>query len=85
MCRDSLFTRNANEATVDRAKDAVLDDIIATGHERPLQMRDLLGAIESVQPSTVDWLRTAKNLVKYGGGDRAYQDVEKYLKSVRLS
>jgi hypothetical protein len=37
-----------------------------------------------MQPSTLDWLRTARNLVKYAGADASYSDVEKYLKTHKL-
>ncbi len=30
-----------------------------------------------------DWLRTARNLVKFSGADNSYKDVEQYLKRVR--
>ncbi|WP_395858046.1 hypothetical protein [Cystobacter fuscus] len=42
-----------------------------------------LEAARASQPSTLDWLRTAKNLVKYGGGDGACRDVEAYLRPLR--
>ena len=31
-----------------------------------------------------DWLRTARNLVKYAGGDDSYRDLERYLKANKL-
>jgi predicted Zn-dependent protease len=52
-------------------------------HERPIGEADLLAAAQQVQPSTLDWLRTARNLVKYAG-DGSYRDVEAYLKTVKL-
>jgi len=38
-----------------------------------------------VQASTLDWLRTARNLVKYAGADSSYSDVEQYLKKHKLT
>ena len=38
-----------------------------------------------MRPSTLDWLRTARNLVKYAGADDAYRDVEDYLKKNKIS
>ena len=35
-------------------------------------------------PTTKDWLRTARNLVKYAGGDDSYRDLERYLKANKL-
>jgi hypothetical protein len=35
-------------------------------------------------PSTLDWLKTARNLVRYAGGDDGYAEVERYLKEHKL-
>lgn len=72
------------DGIVDLAKERVLADIIASGNERPLSQADLQHACEAVTPSTLDWLRTARNLVRYGG-EGGYKDIEKYLKTVRMS
>ena len=69
---------------LDLAKERVLHEILDSGAERPLSGEDLRVALEEVQPSTLDWLRTARNLVKYAGADASYRDVERYLKQVRL-
>lgn len=62
----------------------MLGEIVESGRERPLNQRDLEAALREVQPSTIDWLKTARNLVKYAGADASYRDVEKYLKSVKI-
>lgn len=72
------------DGIVDEAKDRVLADIMDGGEERVITQQDLLAAAGEIEPSTLDWLRTARNLVKYGGSDRSYKDVEAYLKKVRL-
>ena len=41
-------------------------------------------SLGNLQPSTVEWLRTARNLVKYAGDDGSYRDVESYLKKTRM-
>ena len=61
----------------------MLADILDSGSERLLSSGDFIEALDSVVPSTVDWLRTAKNLVRFSGADNAYKDVEKYLKKVK--
>jgi hypothetical protein len=45
---------------------------------------DFQHAFSTMQPSTQDWLRTARNLVKYAGDDGSYRDVEAYLKKSRM-
>jgi hypothetical protein len=62
----------------------VLEEHIAGGVERPLRHADLVRAARSCKASTLDWLRTARNLVKYAGADDAYGDVDAYLKSNKL-
>ncbi|WNG17054.1 ATP-binding protein [Cystobacter fuscus] len=71
------------DGIIEEAKERVLADIVERGVERSLTQADLLEAARASQPSTLEWLRTAKNLVKYGG-DGAYRDVEAYLKAHRL-
>ena len=71
------------DGIIEEAKDRVLADIMEGGEERVLTQDDLLAAIRDFEPSTMDWLRTARNLVKYGGADKSYKDVEAYLKSKR--
>jgi len=72
------------DGLIDLAKDTVLADILDSGEERVLTQRDFADALESIEPSTLDWLRTARNLVKFGGATGGYKDVSRYLKSVKL-
>ena len=41
-------------------------------------------AIADTPASTLEWLKTARNLVKYGGAGGSYKDVEQYLRSAKL-
>ena len=73
------------DGLIDNAKDSALSDILDSGNERPLQQADFVDALETTIPSTIDWLKTARNLVKYGGADSSYKDVERYLKKNKLT
>lgn len=73
------------EAVVDLAKDYVLEEHLAQNIERGIRQQDLLRAARSAHASTLDWLRTALNLVKYAGADDTYGDVGRYLKTHKLS
>jgi SpoVK/Ycf46/Vps4 family AAA+-type ATPase len=64
------------EGFVELAKEYALEDHISRGIERAIAQADLIQAVRSVRPSSLDWLRTARNLVKYAGADDAYRDVE---------
>ncbi len=68
------------DGLIDQAKDIVLGEILESGVERDINQDDLLTALELVTPSTSEWLKTARNLVKFSGGDNSYKEVEKYLK-----
>lgn len=72
------------DGIIDQAKEEVLDAVIQGDEDRVITQEDLLGAAEQSDPSTLDWLKTAKTLVKYGGRNPAYKEVEKYLRSARL-
>lgn len=72
------------DGVIELAKDAVLAEILDGGAERPLSQADLAAAIDETTPSTTEWLKTARNLVKFGGAGSAYGDVEKYLRASKL-
>lgn len=66
---------------VELATENVLEEILLSGNERPITTDDLVMALQELQPSTLDWLRTAKNYVKYANQSGLYNDVEKYLRA----
>jgi SpoVK/Ycf46/Vps4 family AAA+-type ATPase len=80
----SHFSGADIDGLVELAKDYVLEEYVAENKERSIRQEDLERAARSMQPSTLDWLRTARNLVKYAGADSSYSDVERYLKSHKL-
>jgi SpoVK/Ycf46/Vps4 family AAA+-type ATPase len=72
------------DGLVELAKDFVLEEYVASSRERPIRQDDLQRAARTMQPSTLDWLRTARNLVKYAGADAGYAEVDRYLKTHKL-
>ena len=72
------------DALVERAKEYVITEYLETRREREISQDDLRRAAEELVPTTQDWLRTARNLVKYAGGDDSYRDLERYLKANKL-
>jgi ATP-dependent 26S proteasome regulatory subunit len=73
------------EGLVELAKDYVLEEHLTHDIERGVRQQDLLRAAQSATASTLDWLRTARNLVKYAGADDAYSEVGRYLKTHKLA
>lgn len=72
------------DGLIDLAKESTLHDILAGNPERPIGPADIAYALDLMQPSTVEWLKTARNLVRYAGSDDSYRDVEKYLKQTKF-
>ncbi|MES2318913.1 MAG: AAA family ATPase [Pseudomonadota bacterium] len=72
------------DGLLDLAKESVIHDIIGGGAERPIGPADIAYALDASTASTLDWLKTARNLVRYAGSDASYKDVEKYLKQAKL-
>jgi len=72
------------EGVVETAKDFALEDHVTHNIERSITQQDLLRAAKEARASTLDWLRTARNLVKYAGADDSYGEVERYLKTHKL-
>ena len=80
---NTTFKYNS-DGVIDQAKEYTLSDIIESGIEREITQKDMELAISEANPSTIDWLKTARNLVKYAGADDSYKEVEKYLKKSKL-
>jgi SpoVK/Ycf46/Vps4 family AAA+-type ATPase len=67
------------ENVCERAAERVLMEILETGVERPIGMKDLEESVGELQPSTLEWFRTVKNYVKYANQSGLYDEVDKYL------
>jgi SpoVK/Ycf46/Vps4 family AAA+-type ATPase len=71
------------DGLIELAKESAVADGLA-GHERSLAASDFDFAMRQMRPSTLDWLRTVRNVVKYAGDDGSFAEVEQYLKRVKL-
>ncbi|WP_342746190.1 ATP-binding protein [Paenibacillus donghaensis] len=78
--RTEFFSGADIENLCERAAERVLEEILETQVERPIRMSDVEAVLQEVRPSTLEWLRTAKNYVKYSNQSGIYNDVEEYLK-----
>lgn len=78
-----LFSGADIENVVETAAEYVITDIMKTGLERRINMGDLGNAVKNTKPSTIEWLRTIKNYVKYANQSGIYDDVEKYINGVK--
>ncbi|CEG28733.1 ATP-binding protein [Bacillus sp. B-jedd] len=64
--RTPLYSGADIENIVELASEQVLAEIMDGGHERPITMEDLLNAINQTKPTTLEWLATIKNYIKFG-------------------
>lgn len=71
------------DGLIELAKESALLDGL-DGVERGLDMADFEAALTALQPSTLEWLRTVRNVVKYAGDDASFRDVGTYLKQHRM-
>lgn len=68
------------EAAVDVAIEAKLRAAIEEGAPSPVRTKDLMKALEALNPTTREWFATAKNYALYSNQGGAYDDILKYLK-----
>jgi SpoVK/Ycf46/Vps4 family AAA+-type ATPase len=77
--KTELYSGADIENVVELATENVLTEILEKGSERLILMLDLIEAIESTKPSTIEWLRTIKNYVKYANQSGQYDEIEQFL------
>jgi SpoVK/Ycf46/Vps4 family AAA+-type ATPase len=82
--RTEHFSGADIDGLIEFAKELVLGEALSSGTERALANADFDLALRDMQPSTLEWLRTVRNVVKYAGDDASYRDVERYLKATKL-
>jgi SpoVK/Ycf46/Vps4 family AAA+-type ATPase len=78
--KTAFFSGADIENVCDQAAEHILSEIIETGNERNIETNDLIQALTEVQPTTLDWLRTVKNYIKYANQTGMYDEVQKYLR-----
>jgi SpoVK/Ycf46/Vps4 family AAA+-type ATPase len=67
------------------AAELALEASIESGTPRPIAATDLERALEEVQPSTIPWLKTARNYAEFAGEGGTYAELLEYLRSVELA
>jgi SpoVK/Ycf46/Vps4 family AAA+-type ATPase len=83
--RTDLFSGADLAHLCDSAAEAALEDSIARGTPRPIEMQDFERALHEITPSTVAWLHTARNFAQFAGEGGAYDDLLAYLRERRLA
>ncbi len=78
-----LYSGADIENVVEVATENVISEIMSSELERPIKMEDLLNAIKNTKPSTIEWLKTIKNYVKYSNQSGLFNDVAIYLEKYK--
>lgn len=76
-----LFSGADLHGVVERAVDAVIDETLEAGRDVLIGQAHLEQAVAAARPTTVDWLRTARNYVEFANDGGRYDDVRSYLAS----
>ena len=61
--------------------DAVIDEALSSGGDVEVEQRHLDAALTELRPTTLDWLRTARNYVEFANHGGRYDDVLTFLDS----
>jgi transitional endoplasmic reticulum ATPase len=82
LARATAFFSGADlRALVERAIDRVIDEALDSGTEPPLTDSHLERALVGLQPSTLEWLQTARNYVEFANQGGRYDEVAAFLRS----
>lgn len=78
--RTPLYSGADIENIVEIAAEKVLEEVMEHGIERLITMEDLLEAIHVTKPTTIEWLTTIKNYIKYANQGGIYNEAAAYIK-----
>ncbi|GAA1673107.1 AAA family ATPase [Kribbella yunnanensis] len=76
-----MFSGADLRALIDRGVDRVIDEALAGGGEPPLAMHHLADVLNTMKPSTLDWLHRVRSYIEFANQSERYDDVASYLKS----
>ncbi|MDR0287856.1 MAG: ATP-binding protein, partial [Clostridiales bacterium] len=83
--KSQFFSGADIENVVALSAERILEKVLKTGNENlKISQRDLLETLSSVKPSTLGWLKTVGDFVKYSNQTGFYNDVDKYLRKNKI-
>ncbi|KHL15706.1 ATPase family protein associated with various cellular activities (AAA) [Mumia flava] len=77
--RTDFYSGADLRAVVDRAAEYAIEHALDTGDDQPIGTSELLGAAAEVRPTTLDWLRRARDFLEFADSDE-WDDVRTFLK-----
>lgn len=69
---------------VELATERALTEALKSGNLRDITGADFQSALKESKPSTMEWLRRAKNYVNFANQDGMYDDLDQYLEKARI-
>jgi SpoVK/Ycf46/Vps4 family AAA+-type ATPase len=78
-----LYSGADIQNVIELASEYVISDILETGIERDIRMKDIELAIVETTPSTLEWISTVKNIIKFSD-NKFYDEVRKFIKKHKL-
>jgi len=82
--RTELFSGADLEHVVESAIETALTDSLKAGSVRPIDSKDIEGALLRIRPSTTEWFATAKNFATYANDGGQFDEVLAFIKRHRL-
>lgn len=82
--RTELFSGADLVAVCEDATRAAMADAVESGVARPISEADLLGALQTRRPSTLEWLRMARNHAEFANHDGVFDDLLEFLRRHRI-
>jgi AAA+ superfamily predicted ATPase len=77
--RTSGFSGADLENVIDTAADHAIEASMEDEVERPIDLAHVKGALQTVKPTTLEWLTTARNYARYANEAGLYDDVLAFL------
>ena len=71
-------------ALVENACELALRDAIKFGNARNVTVTDFQRSLKEMRPTTMEWLRRAKNYVTYANQDGFYNELSQYIAAARI-
>lgn len=69
---------------IETAIEFALEDSLASGQVRPLQMADFTRAMRDINPSTQAWFETARNYALFANDGGSYDELVQYIREHKL-
>jgi SpoVK/Ycf46/Vps4 family AAA+-type ATPase len=76
-----LFSGADLRALIDQSVDLVIEEALDTGMEPPIAMSHIEETLTKMQPTTLEWLASARNYVEFANQAGHYNEVAVFLRS----